>query len=313
MEQSDFTGKIRRLEANIGGVIKGKPEIIKTAIVALLSRSHMLIEDVPGVGKTTLAHALARSTDLSFKRIQFTSDLLPSDILGVSVLEQSTGNFIFKPGPIFANIVLADEINRATPKTQSALLEAMNEAKVTMDGTVRDLPKPFMVIATQNPFEYKGTFPLPENQLDRFAMRIGIGYPDRESERRILSTSSAANSWESINPVISKEEVVSLQELSEKVRTDDSILDYILAIVTETRNPGMFELGVSPRGALALKSASQSHALTEGRTYCTPEDVKTMAVPVLAHRVIIRNERSMGTGGEEEAIEEALRKVKVPI
>ncbi len=313
MEQSDFTGKIRRLEANIGSVIKGKPEIIKTAIVALLSRSHMLIEDVPGVGKTTLAHALARSTDLSFKRIQFTSDLLPSDILGVSVLEQSTGNFIFKPGPIFANIVLADEINRATPKTQSALLEAMNEAKVTMDGTVRDLPKPFMVIATQNPFEYKGTFPLPENQLDRFAMRIGIGYPDRESERRILSTSSAANSWESINPVISKEEVVSLQELSEKVRTDDSILDYILAIVTETRKPEMFELGVSPRGALALKSASQSHALTEGRTYCTPEDVKTMAVPVLAHRVIIRNERNMGTGGEEEAIEDVLRKVKVPI
>ena len=270
MEPSEFTGKIRSLEVNISSVIKGKPETIKTAIVALLSRSHMLIEDVPGVVKTTLAHALARSTDLSFKRIQFTSDLLPSDILGVSVLEQSTGNFIFKPGPIFANVVLADEINRATPKTQSALLEAMNEAKATIDGTSHDIPKPFMVIATQNPFEYKGTFPLPENQLDRFAIRISMGYPDRESEKRILSRSGPVNSWDSISPVISKEEVVLLQKLSEKVRTDDSILDYILAIVTETRNPGVFELGVSPRGALALKSAAQSHALTEGRTPTVP-------------------------------------------
>ncbi|MGH7849162.1 MAG: AAA family ATPase, partial [Thermodesulfobacteriota bacterium] len=246
MEPSELTGKIRSLEVNISGVIKGKPEIVKTAIVALLSRSHMLIEDVPGVGKTTLAHALARSTALSFKRIQFTSDLLPSDILGVSVLDQSTGDFIFKPGPIFANVVLADEINRATPKTQSALLEAMNEAKATIDGIARDIPKPFMVIATQNPFEYKGTFPLPENQLDRFAIRISIGYPDRESEREILSTSGPVSSWDGINPVISKEEVVMLQKFSERVRIDDSILDYILAIITETRNPRMFELGVSP-------------------------------------------------------------------
>ncbi len=313
MEPSELTGKIRSLEVNISGVIKGKPEIVKTAIVALLSRSHMLIEDVPGVGKTTLAHALARSTALSFKRIQFTSDLLPSDILGVSVLDQSTGDFIFKPGPIFANVVLADEINRATPKTQSALLEAMNEAKATIDGTAHDIPKPFMVIATQNPFEYKGTFPLPENQLDRFAIRISIGYPDRESEREILSTSSPVSSWDGINPVISSEEVVMLQKFSERVRVDDSILDYILAIITETRNPGMFELGVSPRGAIALKSAAQALALIGGRTYCIPEDVKKMAVPVLAHRVVVRSERRLGRGGEEEAIKVVLESVKVPI
>jgi MoxR-like ATPase len=313
LEPSEFIGKIRSLETNIGSVIKGKPEIVKAAIVALLSRSHMLIEDVPGVGKTSLAHALARSTDLSFGRIQFTSDLLPSDILGVSVLDQATGDFRFKPGPIFANIVLADEINRATPKTQSALLEAMNEAKATIDGKAYDIPKPFMVIATQNPFEYKGTFPLPENQLDRFALRISIGYPDTESEKQILSATKPANSWDGIKPVISKEEVILLQKISDGVRVDESILDYILAIVNETRNPKTFELGVSPRGAIALKNTAQSRALTDGRNYCIPEDVKEMAVPVLAHRVILRNERSLGQGGEEEALREVLGNVRVPV
>ncbi len=313
MDSPEFTSKIQSLERNISSVIKGKPEIVKTAIVALLSRSHMLIEDVPGVGKTTLAHALAGSTDLSFKRIQFTSDLLPSDILGVSILDQSTGDFKFKPGPIFANIVLADEINRATPKTQSALLEAMNEARATVDGTAYDIPKPFMVIATQNPFEYKGTFPLPENQLDRFSIRISIGYPDRESERDILSTFSSVSSWDHIKPVISREEVIYLQKMSEKVRIDESILDYILAIIAETRNPKFFELGVSPRGSIALKSAAQSLALTDGRNYCIPDDVKEMAVPVLAHRVVLRNERFPGHGGEEEAMKEVLQRVTVPI
>lgn len=313
MDPLEFTTKIQSLERNINSVIKGKPEIVKTAIAALLSRSHMLIEDVPGVGKTTLAHALARSTDLSFKRIQFTSDLLPSDILGVSVLDQSTGDFKFKPGPIFANIVLADEINRSTPKTQSALLEAMSEAKATVDGTGYNLPSPFMVIATQNPFEYKGTFPLPENQLDRFSIRISIGYPDRESEREILSKFSPENSWDHIKPVISREEVIYLQKTSDTVRIDESILDYILAIIAETRNPKLFELGVSPRGAIALKSAAQSLALTDGRNYCIPDDVKEMAVPVLAHRVVLRNERFPGQGGEEEAMREVLGRVKVPI
>ncbi len=313
MEPSELTGKIRNLEANMSAVVKGKPGIVKTAIAALLSRAHMLIEDVPGVGKTTLAHALARSTGLGFKRIQFTSDLLPSDILGVSVLDQTKGDFIFRPGPIFANVVLADEINRATPKTQSALLEAMNEARVTIEGTVHEIPKPFMVIATQNPFEYKGTFPLPENQLDRFALKISIGYPDKESEKEIISTSGPVNSWDGIRPVISREEVATLQKFCERVRIDDSILDYILAIIAETRNPKMFELGVSPRGAIALKSAAQALALIGGRTYCIPDDVKHMAVPVLAHRVIVRSERRLGRGGEEEAIEEVLNSVKVPI
>lgn len=313
LDSSEFTSKIRSLEQNISAVIKGKPGIVQTAVAALLSRSHMLIEDVPGVGKTTLAHALARSTDLSFKRIQFTSDLLPSDIIGVSVLDQSTGEFRFKPGPIFANIVLADEINRATPKTQSALLEAMNEARVTADGTVHELPKPFMVIATQNPFEYKGTFPLPENQLDRFSVRISIGYPDKNSEKEILSTFSSENSWERIEPVISAEEVIQLQKMSERIRIDESILDYILAIISETRNPKLFELGVSPRGALALKSAAQSRALADGRDYCIPDDVKEMALPVLAHRVVLRSELLKGQGGEEEAIRDVLKKVSVPI
>ncbi|MEQ9619369.1 MAG: MoxR family ATPase [Deltaproteobacteria bacterium] len=313
MDSSDFTSKIQSLENNIGGVIKGKPEIVKTAVVALLSRSHMLIEDVPGVGKTTLAHALASSTDLSFKRIQFTSDLLPSDILGVSVLDQSTGEFKFKPGPIFANIVLADEINRATPKTQSALLEAMNEARTTVDGNIHDIPKPFMVIATQNPFEYKGTFPLPENQLDRFSIRISIGYPDRESEKEILSTFSPVNSWDSIKPVISADEVIYLQKMSERVKIDESILDYILEIIKETRNPKFFELGVSPRGAIALKSVAQARALTDRRNYCIPDDVKEMAVAVLAHRVVVRNEHMMGQEGNEEALREVLQRVKVPI
>ncbi|MFQ5787136.1 MAG: AAA family ATPase [Thermodesulfobacteriota bacterium] len=207
MEVSELSQKIRILEKNIQGAIKGKPEVIKTAIVALLSRGHILIEDVPGVGKTTLAQALANSIDLSFKRLQFTSDLLPTDILGVSILDQNTGEFSFKHGPIFANVVLVDEINRATPKTQSALLEAMNEAIVTMDGNGYKLPDPFMVIATQNPFEYKGTFPLPENQLDRFAMRISIGYPDYESEKEILIKISSLGTLDGIGPVIRKDEL----------------------------------------------------------------------------------------------------------
>lgn len=312
LDSSEFTSKIRRLEQNISTVIKGKPGIINTAIAALLSKSHMLIEDVPGVGKTTLAHALARSTDLSFKRIQFTSDLLPSDIIGVSVLDQSSGEFRFKPGPVFANIVLADEINRATPKTQSALLEAMNEARITADGKLHELPKPFMVIATQNPFEYKGTFPLPENQLDRFSVRISIGYPDKKSEKEILSTFSSVNSWDRIEPVISAEEVIQLQKMSGRVRMDESILDYILAIINETRDPKLFELGVSPRGALALKSAAQSRALADGRDYCIPDDVKEMALPVLAHRIVLRNGRFTGQG-VEEAIRDVLQRVSVPI
>ncbi|HXG31622.1 MAG TPA: MoxR family ATPase [Thermodesulfobacteriota bacterium] len=312
MERSELARKIQSLEKNIQRFMRGKPEVVRTVVVGLLSQGHILIEDIPGVGKTTLAQALAKSTALSFKRIQFTSDLLPSDILGVSILDQKIGEFNFKPGPIFANIVLADEINRATPKTQSALLEAMSESRVTVDGKNYELPKPFMVIATQNPFEYKGTFLLPENQLDRFLMRISIGYPDYESEKEILINFSL-NSWDRIQAVISKDELLALQSMVEGVRVDEAILDYMLTIVKETRNPKVFELGVSPRGAIALKRAAQSHALVEGRTYCIPDDVKDMAVPVLSHRVILKHDRFVGRGKEEEAIREVLERIRVPI
>ena len=313
MEVSPLVKKIEKLEESIEKVIKGKPEAAKATLVAFLSQGHMLIEDVPGVGKTTLAQVLARSTDLSFKRVQFTSDLLPSDILGVSIYDQKTGEFDFKAGPIFANIILADEINRATPKTQSALLEAMSESKITMDGKTYELPKPFMVIATQNPFEYRGTFPLPENQLDRFSMRVSIGYPDYESEKEILLKFSPANPWDGIQPVVSREEVLVMQTMVQRVHLDESILDYILTIIKETRNPKVFELGVSPRGAIALKRAAQSHALIEGRAYCIPDDVKEMAVPVLSHRVILKHDRMGGKGREEEALKDVLERVKVPI
>lgn len=313
MEASLPIKKINSLKKNIQTIIKGKPEAAKATLVAFLSQGHMLIEDVPGVGKTTLAQVLARSTDLSFKRVQFTSDLLPSDILGVSIYDQKTGEFDFKAGPIFANIILADEINRATPKTQSALLEAMSESKITMDGKTYELPKPFMVIATQNPFEYRGTFPLPENQLDRFSMRVSIGYPDYESEKEILLKFSLAKPWDGIQPVVSREEVLVMQTMVERVHLDESILDYILTIIKETRNPKVFELGVSPRGAIALKRAAQSHALIEGRAYCIPDDVKEMAVPVLSHRVILKHDRMGGKGKEEEALKDVLERVKVPI
>ena len=313
MEVSPLVKKIEKLEKSIEKVIKGKPEATKSTLVAFLSQGHMLIEDVPGVGKTTLAQVLARSTDLSFKRVQFTSDLLPSDILGVSIYDQKTGEFDFKAGPIFANIILADEINRATPKTQSALLEAMSESKITIDGKTYELPKPFMVIATQNPFEYRGTFPLPENQLDRFSMRVSIGYPDYESEKEILLKFSPANPWDGIQSVVSREEVLVMQTMVQRVHLDESILDYILTIIKETRNPKVFELGVSPRGAIALKRAAQSHALIEGRAYCIPDDVKEMAVPVLSHRVILKHDRMGGKGREEEALKDVLERVKVPI
>jgi MoxR-like ATPase len=313
---SDLLGlseKIRRLEKNIQQVIKGKPEVIKTAIVALISRGHLLIEDVPGVGKTTLAQALANSVDLSFKRLQFTSDLLPTDILGVSIFDQKTGEFNFKHGPIFANVVFVDEINRATPKTQSALLEAMNESVVTIDGYSYRLPDPFMVVATQNPFEYKGTFPLPENQLDRFLMRVRIGYPDYESEMEILVKFNSLGFLNGIKPVLTKEELVQLQSMTQRVSIDESLLDYILSIVKETRNQKYFELGVSPRGAIALKLAAQSRALLDGRSFCIPDDIKEMVIPVLSHRVVLKYEHLPEKRRQEDLLNEVLERVKVPI
>jgi len=313
VETSDLTNLIGKLERNIESVIKGKKDVIRSTLVALFSQGHMLIEDVPGVGKTTLAQSLAKTTALLFKRIQFTSDLMPSDILGVSVLDQSTGEFQFKHGPIFTNVLLADEINRATPKAQSALLEAMNESRVTIDGQTYELPKPFFVIATQNPYEYRGTFPLPENQLDRFAMRISIGYPDHESEKEILTALTHINRNDGIRAVISREEVVGLQQMAESVHIDDSILNYMLTIVNKSRDPANFELGVSPRGTIALKRAAQARALLDGRSYCIPEDVKEMVVPVLAHRVVSKHDKMGVKVIEEEALKELLETVEVPV
>src|SRR6266850_2790589 len=246
----DSTETIRRLEENVGRALFGKPEVVRLAIIGLVARGHLLIEDVPGVGKTTLASALARSIGASFQRIQFTSDMLPSDVLGVSVWEPKRAEFVFKPGPLFTNIVLADEINRTTPKTQSALLEAMNEAQVSLDHSTYPLPRPFMVLATQNPLEYEGTHALPESQLDRFLLRIRIGYPGAADEKAILR-GGGATAPEALSPVLDAAEVLGLQEEAERVRAEESVLDYLMALVAATRNSPHLRLGVSPRGAVA--------------------------------------------------------------
>ena len=279
---------IRRLEDNVGRVLVGKPEAIRLAVVGLLARGHLLIEDVPGVGKTTLAAALARSIGVGFQRIQFTSDMLPSDILGVTVWEPTRSEFVFKPGPLFTNVVLADEINRTTPKTQSSLLEAMNEAQVSLDHSTHPLPRPFMVLATQNPLEYEGTHPLPESQLDRFLLRIRIGYPVASDEKAILRGGGAL-APESLAPVVTAAEVVSLQDQVDRVRADESVLDYLMALVEATRHSPLLRLGVSPRGSLALLRAARARALADGREFLVPDDLKALAVPALAHRVILQS------------------------
>ena len=305
---------IRRLEFNVARALVGKPEVVRLAVIGLLARGHLLIEDVPGVGKTTLAHALAKSLGVSFQRIQFTSDLLPSDILGVSIYDGKTGEFVFKPGPLFSNIVLADEINRTTPKTQSSLLEAMNEHQVSLDHHTYRLPRPFMVLATQNPLEYQGTHPLPESQLDRFLLKIRIGYPDRNDEKEILKGAGAA-ALEQIEPVLAAEEVTDLQATTEKVRVEESLLDYVMAIVGATRRSPLLTLGVSPRGALALLRASQAHALVDGREYVVPDDIKRLAVPARAHRVLVRARLERAAGSELEAdaiIDACLQEIPVP-
>ena len=296
--------RIRRLERSVARALVGKPEVVRLAVVGLLARGHLLIEDVPGVGKTTLAAALARSIGGSFQRIQFTSDMLPSDVLGVSIYQPDRGEFVFKPGPIFTNVVLADEINRTTPKTQSSLLEAMNEAQVSLDHATHPLPRPFMVFATQNPREYAGTFPLPESQLDRFLLRIRIGYPDVADEKEILR-GAAGPGLDDLHPVLAVEEVLELQETADRVKADESVLDYLVAIVNATRASRLLVLGVSPRGSLALLRAARARALADGRDYLVPDDVKALAVPALAHRVIVR-----GDGGEAgEAAEGVVRAV----
>ncbi len=312
----DSSRQIRAVQDNVEQVIKGKGRVIEFAIVCLLARGHLLIEDVPGVGKTTLAHALARSLDCSFRRIQFTSDLLPSDIVGMSIFNRQKQGFEFVPGPIFANIVLADEINRTTPKTQSSLLEAMNEAQVSMDNETHTLPQPFMVIATQNPSEHHGTFPLPESQLDRFLMRIRIGYPDPEAEKQILDRQQSLHPANELSPVLSVQEVTDLQDMVEKVRVDHSLLDYILAIVAATRGSELLSLGVSPRGATSLTKAAKALALVRSRTYCIPDDIRELAPIVLPHRVSLSaNHGSRGRRFDDaqEVIQTLTDTVPVPI
>jgi MoxR-like ATPase len=292
---------IHRLEASVGRALVGKPEVIRLAVVGLLARGHLLIEDVPGVGKTTLAAALARSIGADFQRIQFTSDMLPSDVIGVSIWDPAKSEFVFKPGPLFTNIVLADEINRTTPKTQSSLLEAMNEAQVSLDHTTYPLPRPFMVLATQNPREHEGTYPLPESQLDRFLLRIRIGYPGAPDEKSVLR-GAGSPVLETLVPVLQAEDVMALQEEADRVRADESVLDYIMALVAATRSSPLLSLGVSPRGSLALLRAARAQALADGRDYLVPDDVKSLAVPALAHRVMVKGRGAQGGGMDAEAV-----------
>ena len=297
-----------RLEQELRKIIRGNDRVIRMALVAVFARGHLLIEGVPGVGKTTLAHALARSLDCSFQRIQFTSDMLPSDVLGISIYSAIEQKFEFKPGPVFTNVLLADEINRTTPKTQSALLEAMNEGQVTVDRGSYPLPEPFLVIATQNPVEHHGTYPLPESQMDRFLLRVAMGYPEAGSERAIVRSEAGAAKLDEVKPVLSGADVVAMQEQVKRVRVDDSLADYALAIVRKTRDADMLALGVSPRGAQMLYRAAQAMAFLEGRSFTTPEDFKQLAVPAFAHRVVV-NARYTSTLKKSDQTEQILREI----
>src|SRR5579871_1864379 len=307
---------LAELEAALGAAIRGKAEVVRLSLVCLLARGHLLIEDVPGVGKTTLAQALARSVSCRFHRLQFTSDMLPSDVLGVTIYNAHSEVFEFKPGPIFSNFLLADEINRTTPKTQSALLEAMNESQVTIDGRCHSLPRPFMVIATQNPVEHHGTYPLPESQLDRFLMRIKMGYPSHETERQILRSRATDDPVTSLEPIATITDVLQMQESVTQVRVDESLVTYALEIVKRTRKHEKLTLGVSPRGSQMLYRAAQAMAFLDGRSFCVPEDIKPLAVPVFAHRVAIHGMNSSGLKKSvraEEVIQEIVDSVPVPV
>src|SRR3954468_20274561 len=286
--------RLDRLRQNMESVFFGRREVVTQVLVGLVARGHVLIEDVPGVGKTVLARSLARSVNCDFNRIQLTPDMLPSDILGVSVFNQESRAFEFKPGPIFAHIVLADEINRTTPRTQSALLEAMNDGSVTVDGKTMKLAHPFMVIATQNPFEFEGTYLLPENQLDRFLLRTSLGYPLREREKEILKQQPGRYKLDHLDPVMTTEDVLALQGQAAQVKMAPALMDYLMDIVEATRSHEQLHVGVSPRGSLALMQAAQAMALVSGRDFITPDDIKQMVVPVCAHRIITRNHLSNG-------------------
>ncbi len=298
---------------NVEKVIKGKRITVEMAIMSFICSGHILIEDIPGVGKTMLARAIARSVDASFKRIQFTPDLLPSDITGVSMFNQKTRDFEFEPGPIFANIVLADEINRTTPRTQSALLEAMDEHRVTVDGKTHELPKPFFVVATQNPTEYHGTYPLPEGQLDRFLMSIDIGYPDIRDEKDIVQSQKVSHPIDSLKSVVKIDDIVDLQDTVRQVYIDSSLVDYILQIIIQTRQHNDLVLGASPRGSLAVMRTSQGIAAIRGRDYVTPDDIKYVALECLKHRVFPKPQLRMGKSPAKAIIENIIKEVPVPV
>jgi len=306
-----------RLVDEVEVVFHGKREVVRLAVAALLARGHILFEDVPGVGKTTLAHALARALGLTFRRIQFTSDLLPTDVLGVSVYDPRTAEFDTRPGPIFTNVVLADEINRAPPRTQSGLLQAMQEGRVTIDDDTFELPQPFLVMATQNPLEHHGTYPLPESQLDRFLMRLTIGYPGEEAERQILLESTQVEEMlDRIDPVVGPDQVLLLQELVEEVHVDSSLVDYLMAVVRKTRDDDRLQVGVSPRGAIALFRAARAYAMVDGRDYLVPDDVDRLVVPCLAHRLLPRGITSATADAHDEAarlVRDIRAEVPVPV
>src|SRR5207253_292702 len=306
--------KIATLQANVERVIRGKSEVVQYCIAALLSKGHILLEDVPGVGKTTLAHALARSLSLSFQRIQFTSDLLPADIVGVTIYNQDTQEFEFISGPIFTNVLLADEINRATPKSQSALLEAMSEGMITVEKRRLPLPDPFLVIATQNPVEHVGTYPLPESQLDRFLMKLTIGYPNSTDEKKLLRAGGAQDALEHLEPVLDATEVREMQEQVSAIHMNEALIDYLMSIVHTTRTHDEVALGVSTRGALTYFKACQALAMVSGRDFVVPEDVKRLAVPVLSHRILMKERRALRGDATAEArfIGRVVNEVPVP-
>lgn len=314
--QSSIGSRALALENSLRTIIRGNDEVIRLALVAVLARGHLLIEGVPGVGKTTLAHALARTLDCTFQRIQFTSDMLPTDVLGITVYSALEQQFEFKRGPVFTNVLLADEINRTTPKTQSALLEAMSEGQVTVEGQSHPLPQPFLVIATQNPIEHHGTYPLPESQLDRFLLRVRMGYPQAANEREILRAEAGAARLDEIQPVATEADILSMQNEITRVKVDDSLVDYALEIVRRTRESDSLSLGVSPRGSLMLYRAAQAMAYLDGRMFTTPEDFKSLAVAAFSHRVVVNARYSSTLKRSEQAetiIRDILQTVPVPV
>lgn len=307
------TAAIRRVGASVSSALLGKTDAVDLSLVALLADGHLLVEDVPGIGKTLLARALAKSMDCSFHRIQFTPDLLPSDLLGTSVYQQNNSTFVFQSGPIFAQIILADEINRASPRTQSALLEAMSDRQVTVDGKTRPLGSPFFVLATQNPREFEGTYPLPESQLDRFIIRLPMGYPDRNNEKKILLGHREGEPVEKLKPVITSEEIIAIQSLVTTISVEETVTEYLLDLIEATRNHPDLLLGASTRAALGLYRTSQARALLQGRSFVVPDDIKFLTRPVLAHRILPRSAGGSGAMRiSEQILGDILERLSVP-